>query len=194
LHVGSYTSGKGHKEAIEIFLRSNVKDSTLLMIGNNHEAYKYRWWRHPLLALKYYLGKLSGRKRIIFNYFPRAFTVAAYRQSDLFLFPSNIECSPIVLFESAAAHLPFLASDVGNSIEISKWTGGGEIMPTKKDSDGYSHVEIKGSVEKLERIYRDEVGRRQMADRAFAEWKKRYSWEVITLEYERLYQKLLARS
>ena len=191
LLVGSYTTWKGHKEAIEIFLRSTVKDATLLMIGNNFQAHKFEWFRHLRLAFAYYKGKWSGRKRIIFNYFSRAFTVAAYKQSDLFLFPSNIECSPIVLFECAAARLPFLASDAGNSIEISKWTGGGEILPTEKDQNGFSHVKINESVKLFERIYHDEIGRKQMAERSFEEWKKRFSWEVITKQYETLYKKLL---
>jgi glycosyltransferase involved in cell wall biosynthesis len=45
-------------------------------------------------------------------------TLAAYHQADLFLFPSNIECSPLVLFESIASKTPFLTTDVGNAKEI----------------------------------------------------------------------------
>ena len=53
--------------------------------------------------------------------------VEAFFAADLFLFPSLIECSPLVLFEAAAAGTPFIATDVGNSREIAEWTGAGLI-------------------------------------------------------------------
>ena len=66
----------------------------------------------------------------------RVLTVNAFKQANLFLFPSLIECSPIVLFEAMASSTPFLVSDVGNSKEIVKWTGGGELLPTTVDRYG----------------------------------------------------------
>ena len=191
LHVGSYTGNKGHKEAIRIFLKSKIKQGTLLMIGNGHEMFYRQYIKHPSLFFLYIKNKLFGSKRIIFNAFSREFTVAAYKQANLFLFPSNIECSPIVLFESAAAKLPFLSSDAGNSKEISEWTGGGEIIPTNKDHSGYSHVDIKSGVRMLNEMYENESKRKQMANTAFINWQQKFSWEVITLEYEKLYLALL---
>lgn len=191
LLVGSYTGWKGHKEAIELFLRSKINNGTLLMIGNNYQYFKVPIHKEPVLAARIFLNKLFGKKRIIFNYFPREFTVAAYKQSDLFLFPSNVECSPIVLFECAASKLPFLSTDVGNSVEIAKWTKGGEIMPTRKDEGGFSHVEMEGGVAMLNEIYDNKAKRDKMGAEAYAIWKEKYSWEVITKQYETLYQNLL---
>ncbi len=191
LLVGSYTGWKGHKEAIEIFLKSDLKNATLLMIGNNYEGFKRQYVKHPRLALLSFLNKLTGSKRIIFNFYPRNFTVAAYKQANLFLFPSNIECSPIVLFECAASKLPFLATDVGNSVEISNWTKGGEIMPTGKNESGFSHVDIKGGVKMLNEIYHNKTKREKMGNESFEIWKEKYSWEVIARQYEQLYSKLV---
>lgn len=191
LLVGSYTGWKGHREAMEIFLRSDLKNATLLMIGNNYEQFKRQYLKHPGLYLRMLWAKLFGGKKVIFNYFSRPFTVAAYKQSDLFLFPSNVECSPIVLFECAAAKLPFLSTDVGNSAEIASWTGGGLIMPTAKDEGGFSHANIAEGVKMLNSLYRDETARRRMADGSFDTWKRKYSWEVIAKEYEQLYLSLL---
>jgi glycosyltransferase involved in cell wall biosynthesis len=193
LHVGSYTGWKGHRETIEIFLRSDLKNATLLMIGNNHEHFKEEYLRHPLLALLRLVNKISGNKKIIFTYVPRPFTVAAYKEADLFLFPSNIECSPIVLFECAAARLPFLSSDAGNSKEISEWTRGGEIIPTTRDKNGFSHVSIKAGIRMLNELFRDQGKRKKMAETAFEIWKRKYSWEVIAKEYENLYLSLLKK-
>ncbi len=35
LHVGSYTGEKGHREAIEIFLKARIRNATLLFVGQN---------------------------------------------------------------------------------------------------------------------------------------------------------------
>ncbi len=191
LLVGSYTGWKGHKEAIELFLRSKLKNATLLMIGNNYEYFKRQYIKHPKLFWLVLMNKLFGSKKIIFNYYPRKFTVAAYKQADLFLFPSNVECSPIVLFECAAAKLPFISTDVGNTPEIAEWTKGGEIMPTTKDEGGFSHVKMDEGVDMLNRLYEDEHKREKMAEESFAIWKQKYSWEVITKEYEKLYLSLI---
>ena len=62
--------------------------------------------------------------RILILNIDREETVAFYQTADLFLFPSNIECSPIVLFEAMASKTPFLVTDVGNSKEIISWSEG----------------------------------------------------------------------
>lgn len=191
LLVGSYTGWKGHREAIEIFLKSKLKNATLLMIGNNYEYFKRQYIKHPLFGLKVFFNQIFGRKRIIFTYLKREQTVAAYKQSNLFLFPSNIECSPIVLFECAASKLPFLSTDVGNSVEIASWTKGGEIMPTTKDEKGFSHADIDASAKALNELYDNHNKRKKLAEESFKIWQKKYSWEVIAKDYETMYLNLL---
>jgi L-malate glycosyltransferase len=61
--------------------------------------------------------------RTVQFYHPRE-TVAAYQAADLFLFPSDIERSPVVLFEAMASRTPFLTTAVGNAEEIFGWSGG----------------------------------------------------------------------
>lgn len=193
LHVGSYTGVKGQQEAVEIFLRSSLKHSTLLMIGNNSDNYRVRYRKRPLMFWLKMLNKLFGSKKIIFDSFSRDFTVAAYKQSNLFLFPSNIECSPIVLFECAAAGLPFLSSEVGNAAEIADWTGGGMLIKTELDENGFSHADVLDAVSKLNQLYTNEALRQKMSENSFENWKRKFSWEVITRQYESLYNSLAAQ-
>jgi glycosyltransferase involved in cell wall biosynthesis len=193
LHVGSYTGVKGQQEAVEIFLRSSLKQSTLLMIGNNSNNYRVRYRKRPLMLWLKMWNKLFGSKKIIFDSYPRDFTVAAYKQSNLFLFPSNIECSPIVLFECAAAGLPFLSSDVGNASEIAEWTGGGMLIKTRLDENGFSHADVLDAVSKLNLLYKDGALRQKMSSNSFENWKEKFSWEVITRQYEGLYINLTAQ-
>ncbi|MBL7891473.1 MAG: glycosyltransferase family 4 protein, partial [Bacteroidia bacterium] len=51
LHVGSYTGIKGHREALEIFVRSKMKNAVLLMIGNDNEHFK----RHMRFHYSYFI-------------------------------------------------------------------------------------------------------------------------------------------
>ena len=129
-------------------------------------------------------------KRLLIRSLSREETVAAYQEADLFLFPSNIECSPLVLFECMASRTPFLTTDVGNSAEIIEWSrGAGMLLPTSKNGVGDARADIKGSAKMLERIFRDGPGRREMADRGFEAWQERFGWEKITGEYEALYSR-----
>jgi len=191
LLVGSYTGLKGHREAVEIMLRSSLKDVTLLMIGNDGDNFYRQYIKHPVLGLLFIINKITRRKKIIFKSFTREFTVAAYKQADLFLFPSNIECSPVVLFECAAAKLPFISSDAGNAKEIAEWTRGGIVAGTFKDADGMSHVNIEECVKLTEALLKDEKQRKQMGETAFKAWREKFSWEKITQQYEQLYLSLV---
>jgi L-malate glycosyltransferase len=189
LHVGSYSGIKGHHEALEIFYRANIKNAVLLFIGNNNELFQKQL--PSFYKLKLFL--LAKNKKIIITYqLTREETLAAYHTADLFLFPSNIECSPIVLFESMASKTPFLTTDVGNSKEIIEWSGGGLLLPTKIDSNGYSHPEIVSSAKLLEQLYFNQDKREALSSSGYGSWKGHFTWEKITRQYENIYQDLLA--
>lgn len=191
LHVGSHTGVKGHREAIEIFRRANIQNATLLIVGNAlHGGCATGCARRKILFQLSPWQKRAGKQVLILD-LPREQTVAAYQAADLFLFPSNIECSPIVLFECMAARTPFLTADVGNSAEIIQWSEAGQLLPTDKDAAGFSHVRIKDSARLLEDLLANSAVRETMAVSGYDAWKKRFSWEVITRGYERMYQELL---
>ncbi len=191
LHVGSHTRVKGHSEAIKIFNKANIKNATFLIIGNSFKGgCKYSCGLKGV-ASNLRSSLMRSNKKIIITTLTRRETIAAFKQADLFLFPSNIECSPIVLFECMASRTPFLATKVGNVSEIIKWAGGGKLLPTIKDEGDYDKAEVDGSVKILEELYFNEKERHKMAETAFKAWKKRFTWEKIASEYESLYGALL---
>lgn len=130
-------------------------------------------------------------KRLIVSSLGRADTVAAYHDADLFIFPSRIECSPLVLFECMASKTPFLTTDVGNASEIVKWSGSGIVLSTRKDVNGYSIVDADAAIGVLEEIVANTVKRRTMAESGYSAWQERFSWEKIALRYESLYKRLV---
>ena len=214
LHVGDFTGIKGHLEAIKIFSRANIQNAVLVMVGSNFDQFRLGNLAMIKDILRGNIGKFkqslrftlmemaramawpanrTDHKRIIFASLSRQETVAVFQAADLFLFPSEIECSPIVLFECAASRTPFLASDVGNAAEIARWTGGGEILPTthEKGGLGLSHVEVSGSARMLERFWRDRTKGKAMGEVAFTVWQQQFTWENIADQYESLYTDLL---
>lgn len=191
LLVGSHTGLKGHAEAIRIFTGSRIRNATLIIVANapgggctrrcRIKASVFDWWRNVS----------QSSKRILIEEMTREETVAAYHEADLFLFPSNIECSPIVLYECMASKTPFLVTDVGNAAEIIRWSGGGRLLPTRTTKTGFSKARIGGSVALLNELWRDSTSRGSMAEAGFLAWKERFTWEKIAAGYENLYLSLL---
>lgn len=217
LHVGSHTWFKGHEEAMEIFRRADLCDATLLLVGNASPG-----GCGSLCAGR--AERMNGteefrrcRKRILVTSLSRSDTVAAYQSADIFLFPSNIECSPIVLFECMASKTPFLVTDVGNSAEIIEWSdGAGMLLPSAHPSflprygtlvdrirekirilmgraDDFTavHASLPGSSALLAALCRDADRRKEMAQKGFQSWQERFTWEGIAREYESLYLRLV---
>ena len=191
LHVGSHTGVKGHAEAIKIFKKAKIKNSTLLIIGNICGIGGcYRSCKRKGQFFNRMPFRIFDKRKIFINEMNRIETVSAYKAADLFLFPSNIECSPIVLFECMASKTPFLTSDVGNSVELIDWSKSGILLPTNKGQHnrGLSRVDVKKSSEMLNALANDKQKREKMAEAGFNIWKEKYSWDKISLEYEKLYK------
>lgn len=189
LHVGSFTGMKGHMEAIKIFEKTNITNTTLLMVGNVLDHNLIRRLKKKALTNNVKISNLIGRRRILIFQLDRARTVAAYQSADLFIFPSNIEASPLVLFEACASRTPFLTTNVGNSKEIIKWTKGGVLMPTTISEDGLSHANIEESARVLGELLKDVQKRHELADCGYSAWIKKYNWEIISKEYLDIYRR-----
>lgn len=220
IHVAGYLSvAKGQIEAIEIFGKSKVRNATLLLICGDfthgmqkalkpRELLKGAWHFFKGRGLRGFVPswQIAARSRlqasrntlcnrkILTTSLSREDTVSAFLDANLLLFPSWIECSPLVLFEAAAAATPFLVTDVGNSREIIRWTRGGRLLPGKRmdDREGSVVADIEGSAALLEGLWDDPATRKQMAESAHAAWRSRFTWEVIADQYEVLYRALLA--
>lgn len=135
----------------------------------------------------------ASRKQVIVVDLPRKKLVQAYLQADLFVFASNIEYSPLVLFEACAAGLPFLSVPVGNAEEIAIWTGGGKICPATRDERGYTRVEPGVLANHIEQLAGDPGCLATLRKQGKEACCKRYNWNAIAMEYERLFESLIAQ-
>ncbi|WP_027714733.1 glycosyltransferase family 4 protein [Desulfuromonas sp. TF] len=193
LHVGAHTGLKGHAEAIGIFGKSRLRHATLLLVGSDKgtgtgciDECRRSGWHARLNPL----WRITDR-RLQLRVLDRAATINAFKAADLLLFPSRIECSPVVLFEALAARTPFLTTDVGNAAEIIEWSQGGVLLPTRPDEDGFRRADISGSALQLESLWYDPARRQRLGESGFAAWRERFTWERIALRYEELYRALL---
>lgn len=133
----------------------------------------------------------KGKKAVLVD-LPRPDLLQAYLQADLFVFASNIEYSPLVLFESIAAGLPFLTVPVGNTHEIIEWTGGGEMCPAPLDSHGYTRVNPADLARHIESLAQNDEHRLELGRRGREAARSRFNWSYLTDEYESLFIRLAA--
>lgn len=212
LLVGSHTGKKGHREAIEIFRRlKSSQGITLLLVGNvSSPGTGLQKWvklgKEIAKKLIRYQGggecqgycqkmersmvKAGTHRQLLVRKLDRQMTLEAYFEADLFLFPSNIECSPIVLFEANAAGTPFFVTDVGNSVEINRWLEGGVVLPTRFSRDGLSHADIEGSAALIDEWLERPSDLKKLGVQGQKKWREQFTWEGITRQYEALYQEL----
>ena len=210
LHVGSYTGFKGHEQALRIFLHSRISNVAMIFVGDSFErgggyrfVEKVHWFKDFAFQKKlnfgsartlinYILHRFSNKLNDIFILnLDRQKLIATYQQSDFFLFPSMIECSPIVLFEALASKTPFLVTNVGNAREIVEWTNGGKLLPTKIDKNGLSHAKIKESANLLSIFFNDSIEINKMKEKGYSSWLNHFTWENIAHQYEQMYNELL---
>lgn len=127
------------------------------------------------------------KKKVIITDLPRNRLIQAYLNSNLFVFASNIEYSPLVLYEACAAELPFLTVPVGNAAEIAKWTKGGLVCFAEIDGCGYTRVDPKTLATKIEELANDSERLIELGKNGRSAIRQRYNWDVIARDYERLF-------
>jgi glycosyltransferase involved in cell wall biosynthesis len=135
------------------------------------------YWKAEALQL--------GQDRLLLTTdFDRLELVQAYMAADLFVFASNIEYSPLVLYETVAAGTPFLSVPVGNAEEIAAWTGAGIICPAEKDERGYTRASPAVLAAQIANVIEDPARLSVLGKAGQDAWKERFTWAAITKRYE----------
>lgn len=165
LSVGNFMEGKGQDRVIQAFYELRDRDTTLVLIGNDHGTKAELEAQAAGLNVRF----LSG--------ISRSDTVAAFRSADIFLFGSFVEASPLVIVEAKAARIPFVSTDCGN---VREFKGGIVCQPTEMASHARNLLD-------------DENRRRALAEEGWSEWQERLTQRAVVSQYEALYQLLIDR-
>ncbi len=189
LHVGNHTGQKGHGDLFKLIHKIPQHNIHLKIIGK-HKLLSRCFIKCKLKSIFhnifFYLKK--SNKRIDVQELTRSQVVTAYNEADLFLFPSNIECSPIVLFEAMASKTPFLTSTAGNSTEIIQWSKAGKILPSIKDKYGYTKIRLDEAISILSKTIDDKEELNKLATSGHHAWLTKFTWEAIAKSYEDTYR------
>ena len=190
LNVSNHTGMKGHHEAIQAFWQANIKNAMLMFVGDvNEYGGCYRDCKRSSWVQNNVYNRLSNKnKRIVVTHISRKETLAAYQAADMFLFLSNLECSPLVLFEAAAAGNPFITSGCGNAAEIARWTGAGIVTKSRQEKDGRTTIDISAAAQAIEKLFGSEKMRIKMGKNGRKAWEKRYTWEILAKQYLKVYK------
>jgi len=132
-----------------------------------------------------------GKKRVLLLDPPREEVLAAYHAADVFIFGSNVEYSPLVLYEAAASRTPFISLACGNASEIAAWTGAGIIAPTIRKERGYVEGDPDIFAGQISTLLADETRRDLLAEAGHRAWSERFTWDIITSRYEKLYSEVI---
>lgn len=138
-----------------------------------------------------YINKTQADKLALVTDLSRNDLTQAFMAADLFVFASNIEYSPLVLFESAAAGTPFLTVDVGNALEIASWTGAGIACPSSVDAKGYTRVDEGVLAQMMERLMSQQELLGRLGEAGRRSWHEKFTWAKVTDLYEQLFSRLL---
>lgn len=176
---------------------TGVRDSGIRVLANLIKDRKriMRWMPGAVRAyadpMSYWVLQAQRKKNnklLIISNYERKELVQAYMAADLFVFASNIEYSPLVLFESIAAGTPFLSVPVGNAEEIAIKTGGGIICPADKDERGFTRAKPQVLACEIAKAIKDPDRLRKLGEIGRAVWKENYTWDALTNQYERILQ------
>ena len=153
---------------------------------NQNESNKFSSAKPKWEEIAQAVNSKKSNKKIIITNLSRPDVIQAYLNSDLFVFASNIEYSPLVLFESAAARLPFLTVPVGNATEIIELTKGGLLCPAPINKNGRTRVDPQVLAKKMETLSKDREQLIKLGKAGEENWKKGLTWEIIAHKYEKI--------
>lgn len=139
---------------------------------------------NPISYWKAEALQLGQNRLLLTTDFDRSELVQAYIAADLFVFASNIEYSPLVLYEAVAAGTPFLSVPVGNAEEIAAWTGAGIICPAEKDERGYTRASPPVLAAQMAKVIEDPEKLSALGKAGQDAWRERFTWAAITRRYE----------
>jgi L-malate glycosyltransferase len=185
LTVGPHNWLKGHALAIEGFRRAGIDRGVLVVIGNKPLRLGCQWDCRRRAVSTRLRGR--GGKRLILLDPPREEVLAAYKAADLFVFGSQVECSPLVLFEAAASGTPFVSVAAGNAAEIAEWTGGGIVVPSKRLQDGHFTAAPEAFAGEITRLSAEPGTRHGLSERGRATWLREFTWDRLSVRYEEAY-------
>jgi glycosyltransferase involved in cell wall biosynthesis len=181
LCVSNFFPGKGQEFMIPIIskLFAKRKDITWVFISSTLAFEPGNRLRN---IIKHNCEKMNLPVRFL-NDIPRSHVVQSYFSCDLFVFPSQQECGPIVLLESMAAQKPWISMNVGH---VSDLQGGfcidSLVMPNGMNK--FDNNVANSFLLHIENLLSDQNLCNNLGEAGRLQVEKEYNWINIQKEYE----------
>ena len=177
LNVSTFKFNKGQDLSIlAFFFLKNKNKINLIFVGDEFSSFFYKVYLKILKSLVQFFHK--NKKIYFLEKIKRENVIDIFFECRIFLFTSRIECSPLVLFESSAAGLPFVSLNVGNSKEIANWIGSGVVFSNIKNLSLY-----------LDKLINNKKKRDELSKQGINRVKTEYNWNKISLKYLQTFKK-----
>jgi glycosyltransferase involved in cell wall biosynthesis len=172
--VANFYRSKGQDLVVNVFKRLNRDDVTLILIGNPVQD-RNIWRQRYYLEMR--LKSMMSSNINILEDITREWVVSAYKEADIFVFGSQIECSPLVIQEAMAAGIPFVSTHCG---DVSDYERFGDVVAGEDEM-----------VERLNHLLDADELRSRMGTEAKNYWREHHTWDIIATQYEDMYKKLI---
>lgn len=181
ISVSNHYLSKGHAFVIDAFMKMKRADTVLLLIGQIPVGRGIKKLAHVFVGcyLDCRFASMLHRDVLVADGADREFVLSAYKHADLFLFGSQLECAPLVMYESFASKTPFITTDVGNVRDHKEYV---RIVSTPAQM-----------AREANRLLDDQDARGALADKAFGAWKTSYTWDAVSRQYDALVKELMRR-
>ena len=173
--MANHYLAKNHRFVIQAFKAMHRSDATLLIVGSTDVSYGLR--KMVQIAAEYFYCRFNALLHPtikIADGQDRHLVVSAYKNAQVFLFGSKVECAPLVMYESFAAGVPFVTTDVGNV------------------RDHEEAVTIIGTPEEMAAaalgLLGDPAKLSALRENGKSIWRDGHEWETIVDRYEALFK------
>ncbi len=175
LNVSNYMDGKNQEMAVRAFMRPDMKDAVLVLIGSEINDYA-RSVQNICQSLK---KPGQDSKQVFFlERQSQEDVAAAYCAADLFVCPSRHEVQPLVILEAIASGTPFISTDVGCVRDIP----GGIIVKN-----------VAEMADTMVMLLNDRERRDTLKNAGTQAARSLYNWQVVIKRYDALLERLCAR-
>ena len=186
LCVSNFFPGKGQEHLPKILekIYKTFKDFTMVFISSTVD-FKYANILRERFK-KIILKNCKFKYKFLVD-IPRDDIVAAYRTSDVFVFPSQKEVAPLVILEAMAEGCPWVSMPVGN-VETLK--GGLIVKDLKKDLDNnlcYTEETYNTFAMLILKLLLDETFNCELGTEGINMINEELNWDIISEKYYNLF-------
>jgi glycosyltransferase involved in cell wall biosynthesis len=191
LCVSNFFPGKGQEYLLNILEKLKDIDFTMVFICSTVNFNLANLLRE---TMRQKFNKTSFKYKILLD-IPREDIISAYKNSDVFIFPSQKEVAPLVILESMAAGLPWVSMPVGNISELQ----GGLLVNNfnknyqvgngfLKDAFLYNENTYNEFADNIKKILNDEDVRKKLSVEGKSLIKEKYNWNDIYIKYHNIFE------